>query len=95
MHKYLNKKLPPSFDNFFLPLPPPNRTLGLTLEKAKSNFFHQFPTYFLPRTWNKKSLFLKLTESHKVFKKELFKELLKTYAPHVVCYDLLCPDCNP
>ena len=78
----------------FAPLPAPNRTLSFTLEKAKSKYFEKFPTYFLPRTWNTKSLFLKLTESHKVFKKELYKDLIKTYAPHVMCYDVLCPDCN-
>ena len=95
MHKYANGKLPESFDTLIQPLPPPNRTNGFTLEKAKSKYFHQFPDYFLPRTWNSNSLFLKLTESKNVFKKELYNNLIKSFEEHVRCFDLTCPDCNP
>ena len=95
MHKYVEGKLPESFDDMFTPIPPPNRTNGLILEKYNSKFLSQFPKYFLPKQWNDNSLFLKLTEKHNKFKKELNKELLKPYMPHVRCYDVMCLDCNP
>ena len=41
------------------------------------------------------SLFIKLTESHKVIEKEITNELLKTHLSHVKCYDIECIDCFP
>ena len=94
MHKCVIGKLPESFDDMFSPLPPPNRTNDFILEKYHSKFLSQFPKDVLPKKWNENSLFLKSTEKHKTFKKELNKELLKPYMPHVRCYDVMCLDCN-
>ena len=90
MHKYMSGKLPISFKEMFTPLPPPNRTNGFTLEKPKNKFLQQFPQHFLPRIWNVNSLFIKLVEKPKTFKRELKCELLKSYEKHVKCYDLIC-----
>ena len=79
----------------FAAFPPPNRTNSFRLEKYKNKFLNQFPKYFLPIIWNNNSLFLKLTEKHKSFKKEIKSELLKSYMQHVRCYDVMCLDCNP
>ena len=88
-------KLPSSFENFFVPIAPPNRTNSFIRIKAKNIFFEQFPNYFLPKIWNENSLFIKLTESHKVIKKEIANDLLKSYSSHVSCNDVECMDCFP
>ena len=95
MHKYSSRKLPISFENFFVPFAPQNRTNSFILNEAKSKFSEQFPNFFLPRIWNENSLFIKLTESHKVNEKEITNELLKTHLSHVKCHDIECMDCFP
>ena len=95
MHKCIMGKLPESFKDMFKTFPPPNRTCNFIFEKYKSSFLSQFPKYFLPKIWNNNSLFVKSIDSHSLFKKELIKELSKSYEPHVRCYEVGCPDCYP
>ena len=94
MHKNIMGKLPVSFDdNFLCPLAPPNRTKGFRENNTRIKFLEQFQSYFLPKIWNNNSLFLKLIQSHKSFKKECFESLIKSYASHVRCDDYMCQDC--
>ena len=67
MHKCMEGKLPVSFDDFLETLAPPNRTNGFIENNTRIKFLEQFPSYFLPKIWNKNSLYLKLIESHKKF----------------------------
>ena len=83
MHKCVNGKVPTSFDNLFPSLAPPNKTNGFIELKTQKKYLEQFPNFFLPKIWNENSLFIKLTESHKIVKKELKKDLSKGYLEHV------------
>ena len=94
MHKWINGKSPISFKNTFTTLPNPNRTNSLQLEKYKNNFLLQFPSHFLPKLWNLNPVDLKLTESHKTFKKLLKEVIVSKYSTHVKCNSVTCPDCR-
>ena len=65
MFKYMNGKLPLSFNGMFLELAEPNRTKSYKLELVNNKYLESyklelvnnkylesFPTVFLPRTWN-------------------------------------------
>ena len=95
MHRYVEGKLPISFDNFLCPLAPPNRTHGFIENKTRIKFLEQFPSFYLPKMWNNNSLYLKLINSHNKFKTECFESLIKNYASHVRCDDYMCQDCFP
>ena len=93
MHKCINNKLPPSFQDFFTPFSVPNRTHSFKQDKLKNDSNLHFPSYFLPKFWNSNSLVLKCTVSHKAFKKELAKTYISKYAEHVRCNYDECVDC--
>ena len=65
MHKYVSKRLPTSFEDFFNPFPNPNRTKGFHEDKLRIGFLSQFPTYQLTKIWNSTFLANKQIESHK------------------------------
>ena len=46
MHKYVLVKLSLSFGNFLQEMAPPNRTKGFVIDKVKSDYLYQFPSYF-------------------------------------------------
>ena len=94
MHKLINGKAPPSFNNTFIPLAVPNRTNSFQTDKEKSKFLAQFPTHFLPKIWNCKPLELKLTRSHASFKNSLEDSLISKYSSHIKCNSASCPDCR-
>ena len=79
VHKLNNELLPISFDNFLKPIAKPNRTNGYLHDKLKTKFLSQFPTFYLPIIWNELNLNIKLTISHKTFKKEMYEFLLDKY----------------
>ena len=93
MHKCNNGLLPESFDNFFLPFANPNRNNDYIIEKYKNKFLTQFPTYFLTRIWNSNKRDLKWTESHKLFKKELYGDLISLYPMTINCREKNCKSC--
>ena len=95
MHKYVQSRVPSSFHGFLNALPPPNRTNGFHLDLTQNKFLEQFPTFFLPKIWNKLPLNLKNMESHGCFKREMQTLLLSSYPPEYKCSDKKCPDCRP
>ena len=94
MHKYVTKRQPSSFLDFFNSFPFPNRTKGFHEDKLESTFLSQFPTYQLPKIWNSTFLANKLIESHKVFKKEVYEDCIIKYPPAFKCKSRTCPDCR-
>ena len=95
MHKYINNKLPASFENMFTPMSEPNRTCGFKLDKPKNNFMFQFPMIFLPKTWNANAQEFKDMNCFSWFKSQLYQSLVVKYPPMYVCADKSCPDCYP
>ena len=59
MNKYVLGRLPLSFRNFLQEMAPPNRTKGFVIDKVKSDYLYQFPSYFLPKIWNDVNMFQK------------------------------------
>ena len=53
MYKFMNSKLPVSFDGKFIPLTEPNRTKSVKSEFIRNKQLHSFPKVFLSKTWNK------------------------------------------
>ena len=94
MHKYINRKLPESSDNFFTPLSNPNRTHSFQTSLAKSKFLENFPSFFLPVNWNSNSPSLKSTINLKSFKNNLKQLMLGAYPPATKCNSAFCPDCK-
>ena len=95
MHKYSNKKVPPSFEAFFTKMAAPNRTKGFITEKLVKTSYEQFPNYFLPKIWNDNAQPLKSIESHSSFKDKLYASLISQYPPSFKCKVRSCPDCYP
>ena len=64
------------------------------METPQNKALNTFPrVVFLP-IWNSLSSLLQSTESHKVFKNDLQKDLIKKYGDFVTCEDLLCEECR-
>ena len=95
MNKYSLDMVPPSFKNLFPSLAAPNRTNGYVLENAKHSQLEQFPPHFLPKIWNKNSLYLKSIAKHNKFKKELKKSIIEKYPHTAWCNNVMCEDCHP
>ena len=94
IHKYMNAKLPDSFENVFTPLTGSNRTNSLQVDITKSKSLSSFPTDFLPKVWNANSLHLKNITSLNSFKNNLKQSILSSYSAAVKCNSPTCPDCK-
>ena len=94
MHKYINNKLPESFQDFFTPFSNPNRTHSFQTSLAKKKFLENFPTFFLPVIWNSNSLGLKSTINLGSFKNNLKQLMLGAYPHAIKCNSAFCPDCK-
>lgn len=79
MYKYNKKLLPPSFHDKFIPCSPPNRTNSYKVVRNRISYLNQFPTSFLPKTWNSLNMSLKEASSLNMFKKDLKNNLLEAY----------------
>ena len=79
MYKFNNRLLPTSFENVFTPCNPPNRTNSYKVVKNRISFLNQFPTSFLPKTWNALDRQLKFSSSLSIFKRKLKNSLLEPY----------------
>ena len=80
MFKYMNGKLPLSFNGMFLALAEPNRTKSYKLELVNNKYLESFPTVFLPRTWNSIPLEIKSLGTLASFKTSLKKSFLEEYS---------------
>jgi len=79
MFKYMNGKLPLSFNGIFLALAEPNRTKSYKLEYVHNKYLESFPTVFLPMTWNSIPLEIKSLGTLASFKTSLKKSFLEEY----------------
>ena len=96
MNNILSPKQIPSIDkNFLQELAPPNRTKGFVIDKVKSDYLYQFPSYFLTKIWNDVNMFQKNKTSQNSFKDSLYSSFISKYPPAVKCKDRSCPDCFP
>ena len=66
MFKYMDKKLPSSFHEIFLPLPEQNRTKSYQLELVNKKYLDSFPRVLLPKIWNLISLNIKAINNRSV-----------------------------
>lgn len=63
MFKCHNNLAPVNISNLFQPLSLNNRTKGYIIPKTKCKFHQQFPSFYLPKIWNTKSLRIKSEEN--------------------------------
>jgi hypothetical protein len=80
MYKFINNKLPISFNNFFLKLNNFDRSLSLQLALLKRSNLQDFPSYAIPRLWNSLPLDLKRKGSLNTFKKYYARYLAQDYS---------------
>ena len=80
MYKFINNKLPLSFQNFFQKLNNFDRSQSLHLTLLKRSNLQYFPSYAIPRLWNSLSLDLKRKGSLNTFKKYYAKYLSQGYS---------------
>jgi len=80
MHKYVNNKLPSSFQNFFVKLNNFDRSLSFQLGILKQTNLKCFSSYSIPKLWNELPLSLKRKTSLKSFKKYYSSTLLESYS---------------
>ena len=79
MFKFKNDLLPKSFMNMFTPCNPPNRTNSYKVIKSRISFLDQFPSAYLPKTWNEISGVVKESGTLNKFKKSFKETLLLLY----------------
>ena len=79
MFQYKNGKLPNSFNNMFIPLAEPNRTMSYRLNIVKNKHLESFPSAYLPRIWNKLETVIKSAPSNNVFKNLLKEQFIQIY----------------
>ena len=92
MYRYVNNKLPSSFDNFFDKLNNFNRSLSFVLPKINKNEHKLLPSFALIKTWNDVSLDLRRKKSLNSFKKHFSSALLENYDK--ICKVSACYACR-
>ena len=92
VHKFVNDKLPSSFNNFFDKLPNFERNLSICLPKIRNNQLKFFPSYILPFLWNSLPLETKRITSVSKFKKTYAQSLLTNY--NTTCNKVNCYSCK-
>ena len=92
MFKYMNGKLPLSFNGMFIALAEPNRTKSYKLELVNSKYLESFPTVYLTRTWNSIPLEIKSLGSLTSFKTSFKKSFLEEYS-NFHCINRNCFSC--
>ena len=100
LHKFITKRLPPSFQSTFTLLRETDQHnnrdsfYNFKVEAPKNKALNTFPrVVFLP-IWNSLGSILQSTESHKVFKNNLQKDLISKYGEFVSCENILCEECR-
>ena len=93
MFKFMNNKLPSSFNGMFKPLSGANRTNSLTSEKIKKNCYEYFPKVLLIKLWNHISLNIKLKKSVNSFKRAMLCQIFSSYK-QFNCENSQCYSCN-
>ena len=99
MHKYVNHKLPISFQGVFSK----NQDLNTNCQTRQYNLLHikqcssvrssRLPLFNFPRIWNKFSTH-KANISYGAFKKKVKNSLLSSYSSAVFCSNAKCKECN-
>jgi hypothetical protein len=79
MYKYINLKLPASFNGMFKSLSEPNRTKNFRLEKTKQKYLDSFPKVVLPKVWNSFNFELKNSQALNSLKRKFKAETFSTY----------------
>ena len=80
MYKYVNGKLPPSFENIFPKLINFDRSFCFRIDGLKRSYLKTFSTHTLPKLWNNLPFELKRNESLKNFKKKLTASYFDKYS---------------
>ena len=93
MHKYINNKLPISFQNMFKPLSEPNRSKNFLLEKTRLKKIEWFPKVIFPRIWNSLSFKLKSAGSLSILKRVMKLETINLYKDFQ-CHKSACYSCR-
>ena len=92
MFKYVNDKLPNSFNELFSKLNNFERTLSFRTMDINKNPLKLFPSFTLVKLWNSLSLDLKRSSSLNVFKQKFNKKLFENY--QTVCTKNNCYACR-
>ena len=92
MYKYVNDKLPPSFNNHFTKLNNFDRSLAFRVEIIKNSKLKNLPSYSFPKMWNDIPLETKRIQSLNMFKKALKNSLLDKY--NMKCTASNCISCK-
>jgi hypothetical protein len=93
MYKYINSKLPSSFNGMFQSLSEPNRTKNFILEKTKKRYLDFFPKVILPKLWNALNLELKTSQTLNLLKRGFKAETFSTYKSFR-CLKHACYSCS-
>ena len=100
MHQYSTNKLPVSFQGMFTLLRDTEERntrddfYNYKVNTPINNSLICFPRVLFPPVWNSLSSLYQSTESHKVFKKDLRKDILSKYEEFVSCENILCEECR-
>ena len=89
MYRYVNKKLPSSFDNLFNRSGNFDRSLAFELPKVNKAELKTLPAFSMIKVWNELPLYLRRKNSLKVFKTLYSKKLLECYNANCIkqnCY---------
>ena len=103
MHKYINNKLPSSFQNIFklnhqVQINHNTRQANqMYISRCFSNFSEKLPLFEFPKIWNKwrnEISCLPENVSLNKMKKTVTSVMLDAYASHIQCQNPLCKDCR-
>ena len=98
IHDYQAKKLPVSFDNYYL-----QRSTGMntrqnnliTLHKPRTSYSKNLPYQHCCSIWNNLHNDVKLIKSRNIFKRTMKTILLSIYETHIKCNNPTCIQCYP
>ena len=86
MYKFMNSKLPVSFNGMYIPLTEPNRTKSVKSEFIRNKQLHSFPKVFLSKTWNNLPIHFKKSTSTNNLKHNMFLEYREFHCNRLNCY---------
>ena len=90
----INTFIKTSFHDMFNSLVEPNRTKSYKLERVPFKTLECFPSALFPKLWNSiEFIELKETKSAKLFKRQIFKNYLDSYASYL-CNKNNCFSCG-
>ncbi len=100
MHKYVNKKLPPSFDRTFqfnhellLGDRVTRQSVMMHIDRFESEYARRLPLFNFPTIWNKWHNQISLDKSLLLCKKAIKQHIMSSYNDQVKCLNPLCQQC--